>query len=185
VPSDVPEKVIIDESFFRSSTTSSLARSIFNDERLSFSTGSFIEDALVEVQMFKEAIEKSEVAKKYVSKLQELGAEFSNWEIRVINGSYDVTTHSMPSLEIRGAANDIDVTPNDEETPRPMKAKKVYTPTVVNSGQISQLLQRIYYFARTGKMPKAVPQRNSVLSDINLNFKSGKMYLILGGKRFF
>jgi ABC-type multidrug transport system fused ATPase/permease subunit len=134
-------------------------------------------DAFLSAQLFKEDIEQSEVAKKLHCVYEALETEFPRWELRIINGSYDVTTYSVPSIvcQSKGSGND---SPSDEETPLPINKQEL--PSVVNGGCIYLLLQRLIYLVRTGKRAKLVEQRHSVLKDINLRFESGKMYLVLG-----
>lgn len=177
----VEENLVANENILLASTKSRCAQSIFRDE-LSSSTGSFIQDALAEAESFKSEIEQSAVAREFVAKLQELGAEFPSWELRIVNGSYDVIKHSMPDISGENDRNYSNNPSGDVESPRHKNATKVSTPTVANSGAISKLFERLYYCTRTGKWPKPVTQRISVLSDINLNLRSGKMYLVLGGK---
>jgi len=177
----VEENLVANENILLTSTKSRCAQSIFRDE-LSSSTGSFIQDALAEAESFKSEIEQSAVAREFVAKLQELGAEFPSWELRIVNGSYDVIKHSMPDISGENDRNYSNNPSGDVESPRHKNATKVSTPTVANSGAISKLFERLYYCTRTGKWPKPVTQRISVLSDINLNLRSGKMYLVLGGK---
>lgn len=132
----------------------------------------------------KVEIEQSAVARKFFAKLQELGAEFPSWELRIVNGSYDVVNRSMPDGSGENEGNFSSNPTGDEESPRRKNATKVSTPTVANTGAMSKLFERLYYCSRTGKWPKPVVQRKSVLSGINLNLRSGKMYLVLGGKWF-
>lgn len=176
------ENLVTNENILLASTKSGFAQSIFRDE-LSSSTGSFIQDALAEAELFKLEIEQSAVAREFVAKLQELGAEFPSWELRIVNGSYDVN-HSMPDISGENDGYDNNNPSGDEESPSHKKATKISTPTVANSGAISHFFERLYYCTRTGKWPKPVTQRLSVLSDINLNLRSGKTYLVLGGKGF-
>ncbi len=162
---------------------SGYAQSIFRDG-LSSSSGSFIQDALAEAELLKVEIEQSAVARKFFAKLQELGAEFPSWELRIVNGSYDVVHRSMPDGRSENDGNYSSNPTGDEESPSHKKVTKVSTPTVANSGPISKLVERLYYCTRTGKWPKPVVQRKSVLSGINLNLRIGKMYLVIGGKWF-
>ena len=142
------------------------------------STGSVMKDAFLAAKILKEEMEKQDVKQKFHGFFATLEAEFPQWELRVVNGSYDVTTYSIPKIDSKKKGGNDNVPP-DEETPRP-KTKAPKIPTVVNGGCVYMLLQRLLYFARTGKQPKPVEHSHSVLKDINLRFESGKMYLLLG-----
>jgi len=176
VPSGDANSVHNDELYgsyyYNASFASTLSVSSFQ------STGSVMQDAILAAKILKEEMEKQDVTKKFHYFYETLEAEFPQWELRVVNGSYDVTTYSIPKIDSKKKGGNDDVPP-DEETPRPKtKAQKI--PTVFNGGCVYVLLQRLLYFARTGKQPKPVECSHSILKDINLRFESGKMYLLLG-----
>jgi ABC-type multidrug transport system fused ATPase/permease subunit len=137
-------------------------------------TGSAMGDALLSAQALKEEMGKSDVMSKLFAALDSMGANFSHWDLRILNGSYDITSYSIPSSMSHSSRND--APQSDEEMPQ----EKPKISNVVNEGCFYLLIQRLSYFFRTGKRPKPVEQNHSTLKDINLRFESGKMYLVLG-----
>ena len=143
-------------------------------------SGSILLDSLISAQLLKEHYLHSELAQKYLNFFETLETQIPSWELRIINGSYNVTSYTIPSIRApiqhRGKKEDA----SDEEMPRPTFNKSP-KPNVANQIWIYQLLRRLLFIVTTRQTRNYyIEKHQSVLKDINLRFESGKMYLVLG-----
>ena len=162
------------------SEVSSEENKCYRNRRITTSTsGSILKDSLLSAQLIKENNLHSELAQKYINFYETLETEIPSWELRIINGTYNVSSYSIPSISAQVKNNGRKDETSDEEMPLPTP-NYIHKPNAVNQGVIDQLLQRLLFFVTSRQKRMYIEKNHSILKDINLRFESGKMYLVLG-----